>query len=162
MIIPKGISTGNIFQPTGSLYDFRFKSYGPLCVVHKSGDLDLVPIFQKIWPIVPGPEYIGCQKIRMIGPAVCPVHPSKTDIHIDIQTDKQTAVTNILCENRRFRKVKKTTICTSCQRSFLINCDKTLNVTISVHPVLNSRQIHMCTYRSCFIIHILLLSINVE
>ena len=39
----------NVFQPTRSLYDFRFKSYGPLCDFYKSGDLDLDlnPIFTK-------------------------------------------------------------------------------------------------------------------
>ena len=39
----------NVAQPTGSLYDFRFKSYGPLCDFYKSGDLDLdfYPIFTK-------------------------------------------------------------------------------------------------------------------
>ena len=31
----------NVFQPTRSLYDFRFKSYGILCDFYKSGDLDL-------------------------------------------------------------------------------------------------------------------------
>ena len=41
------------------------------------------------------------KKIRTIGQAVRPVEALKTDR----QTDKQTAVTNILFENRRFRKV---------------------------------------------------------
>ena len=37
----------NVFQLTKSFYDFRFKSYGPLCDIYKSGDLDLdlYPIF---------------------------------------------------------------------------------------------------------------------
>ena len=48
-----------------------------------------------------GREYIGSKKIRTIGQAVRPVEALKTDR----QTDKQTAVTNILFENRRFRKV---------------------------------------------------------
>ena len=30
----------NVLQPTRSLCHFRFKSYGPLCDFHKSGDLD--------------------------------------------------------------------------------------------------------------------------
>ena len=39
--LQKRHSIRNIAQPTGSLYDFRFKSYGPLCDFYKSGDLDL-------------------------------------------------------------------------------------------------------------------------
>ena len=47
-----GISTGNILQPTGSLYDFHWTSYDPLCIFfkfYKSGDLDLAfyQIFKK-------------------------------------------------------------------------------------------------------------------
>ena len=52
--------------------------------------------------IVLGLEDTFCQNIRTIGPAVWSVHREKTDR----QTNRQTAVTNILCENRRFRKVK--------------------------------------------------------
>ena len=38
-----------LLQPNRSLCHFRFKSYGPLSVFHKSGDLDLAfyPIFKK-------------------------------------------------------------------------------------------------------------------
>ena len=62
--------------------------------------------FSKNWiPIVLGLEDIFCQKIRTIGPAVWPVHRERTDRQTDTHTDTQTAVTNILFENRRFRKV---------------------------------------------------------
>ena len=39
----------NVMQLTRSLCHFRFKSYGPLCDFHKSGDLDLdfYPISKK-------------------------------------------------------------------------------------------------------------------
>ena len=45
--LQKRHSVRNVFQPTRSFYDFRFKSYGPLCDFYKSGDLDLdlYPIF---------------------------------------------------------------------------------------------------------------------
>ena len=39
--LQKRHSVRNVFQPTRSFYDFRFKSYGPLCDFYKSGDLDL-------------------------------------------------------------------------------------------------------------------------
>ena len=39
--LQKRHSIRNVMQPTRSLYDFRFKSYGLLCDFHKSGDLDL-------------------------------------------------------------------------------------------------------------------------
>ena len=39
--LQKRHSIRNILLPTGSLYHFRFKSYGLLCCFHKSGDLDL-------------------------------------------------------------------------------------------------------------------------
>ena len=37
----KRICERNHVLPPRSLYDFRFKSYGPLCDFHKNGDLDL-------------------------------------------------------------------------------------------------------------------------
>ena len=40
-VFPKRLSTENILQPTRSLYDVWLKSYGPLCVFHVWGDLDL-------------------------------------------------------------------------------------------------------------------------
>ena len=42
-------SIRNVLQPTRILYQFRFKSYGPLCDFRKSGDLDLdlYPILTK-------------------------------------------------------------------------------------------------------------------
>ena len=40
-VCPKRFSTENILQPTRSLYDIWFKSYGSLCVFHVWGDLDL-------------------------------------------------------------------------------------------------------------------------
>ena len=42
-------SMRNVLHPTRSLCHFRFKSYGPLSVLHKSGDLDLAlyRIFKK-------------------------------------------------------------------------------------------------------------------
>ena len=40
-VFPKRLSTENILQPTRSLYDVWFKSYGSLCVCHVWGDLDL-------------------------------------------------------------------------------------------------------------------------
>ena len=98
---------GNVVQPTRNLYHLRFKSYGPLCDFHKSGDLDLelYPIFKKFK--MPGSYELHtsvAKRIRTIGPVLWPVHPSKTDKHTDRQ-DRQTAVTNILCKNLRFCKV---------------------------------------------------------
>ena len=81
----------NVFQPTRSLYDFRFKSYGILCDFYKSGDLDLdlnPNLTKKLWPGVLGPEYINCKNFRKIGPVVWPVR-SRTDGQTR-QTDKQT------------------------------------------------------------------------
>ena len=54
------------------------------------------------------PEYISCHKIRPIGPVVWPVDREQTDKQNKQtykQTNRQTAVTNILRENQRFRKV---------------------------------------------------------
>ena len=99
----------NVLQPTGSLCHFRFKSYGPLSDFHKSGDLDLAfyPIFKK--KMLQG-HRTGIHRLskfqddRTIG-VVC---TSLKDRQTNKQTNRQTAVTNILCENRRFRKVMKT------------------------------------------------------
>ena len=87
------ISARNNLQPTRSLYDFRFKSYGLLCDFHKSGDLDLklYPIFKKI--NMPGSHELNtlaAKGIRTIGPVLWPVHPSETDKQTDRQTDRQT------------------------------------------------------------------------
>ena len=63
--------------------------------------------------------------IRMIGPAVWPVDPFKTDKRekeTHRQTDTQTVVTNILCENRRFRKVIMTD-----RPAKQVICEKILN-----------------------------------
>ena len=34
------------------------------------------------------PEYIDCKEIKTIGPALWPVHRSKTDRHTDIRTNR--------------------------------------------------------------------------
>ena len=50
------------------------------------------------------------KRIRTIGQSVWPVEPLKTDKrekHTRRHGDPKTVVTNILCENRRFRKVIK-------------------------------------------------------
>ena len=81
----------NVAQPTRSLYDFRFKSYGPLCDFYKSGDLDLdlYPIFTKKIARVLG-TYISCQIFRKIGPVVACT--SCNYGQTNRQTDRQTAV----------------------------------------------------------------------
>ena len=45
--LQKRHSVSNVLQPTRSLYDFRSRSYGTLCKVYKSGDLDL-----DLYPII--------------------------------------------------------------------------------------------------------------
>ena len=98
----------NILQPTRSLCRFRFKSYGPLSNLHKSDDLDiaLYPIVKKKSSALSRVQNTSsAKKIKTIGRAVRPVEPLKTDTQTNGQTNRQTAVTNILSENRRFRKV---------------------------------------------------------
>ena len=52
------------------------------------------------------PEYIDCQEIKTIGPVLWPVHRPRTEKQTDGQRDRQTAVTNILCEkSKTFAKV---------------------------------------------------------
>ena len=48
-LLQKRNSIRNVLQPTRNLCYFRYKSYGPLCDFHKSGDLDLdfYPISKK-------------------------------------------------------------------------------------------------------------------
>ena len=61
---------GNVLQPTRSLCHFRFKSYGPLSVFHKSGDLDLAlyPIFKKKSSALSRDQMTSsANKIRTIG-----------------------------------------------------------------------------------------------
>ena len=80
-------------QSTRSLYHFRFKSYGPLSVFHKSGDLDLAfyPIFKRKSSALSRDQMTSsAKKIRIIGQAVRPVEPLKTDKQTNRQTDRQT------------------------------------------------------------------------
>ena len=98
----------NVLQPTRSLCHFQFKSYGPLCDFYKSGDLDLdlYPIFTK--KICQGPwngvhRLSKFQKDWTSGVACTSCNYGQTDKRR--QTDRQTAVTNILCKNLRFCKV---------------------------------------------------------
>ena len=91
-LLQKRNSIRNILLPTRNLCYFRYKSYGPLCDFHKSGDLDLdfYPISKKKFWVVFELEYIICQKIRTIGPVVWPVHREQTDKQTDRQTRRQT------------------------------------------------------------------------
>ena len=108
--LQKRHSVRNVFQPTRSFYDFRFKSYGPLCDFYKSGDLDL-----DLYPILTqkncqGPwnwvhELSNFQKDRTSRVACTSCNYGQTNRQTDKQTDRQTAVTNILCKNLRFCKV---------------------------------------------------------
>ena len=82
---------GNVLQPTRSLCLFRFKSYGPLSVFHKSGDLDLAlyPIFKKKSSALSRDQMTSsANKIRTIGRAVRPVEPLKTDKQTNTQTNR--------------------------------------------------------------------------
>ena len=81
----------NVLQPTRSLCHFRFKSYGPLSVSHKSGDLDLAcyPIFQKKSSALSRVQKTSFgKKIRTIGLAVRPVEPLKTDKQTNRHTNR--------------------------------------------------------------------------
>ena len=94
--LQKRHSVRNVFQPTRSFYDFRFKSYGPLCDFYKSGDLDLdlYPIFTQKIARVLGTEYMSCRIFRKIGLVVWPVHRAITDRQTNRQTDKTDRQTN--------------------------------------------------------------------
>ena len=101
-------SIRNVMQLTRSLCHFRFKSYGPLCDFHKSGDLDLdfYPISKKIivvrtWTRI---HHMSKNQADRSSGVAC---TSRTDGQTNKQTDRQTAVTNILCKNLRFCKVMK-------------------------------------------------------
>ena len=100
--------TGNVLQPTRSLCHFRFKSYGPLSVFHKSGDLDLAlhPIFKKKSSALSRVQMTSsAKKIRTIGRAVRPVEPLKTDKQTSRQTDTQTNRGDQYTLRKVFRKV---------------------------------------------------------
>ena len=97
-------------QLTRSLCHFRFKSYGPLCDFHKSGDLDLDfdPISKKNNLGGPWTRIHHMSKVRddrSSGVACRSRTDGQTDRQADKQTDRQTVVTNILCKNLRFCKV---------------------------------------------------------
>ena len=83
----------NVLQPTRSLCHFRFKSYGPLCDFHKSGDLDLdiYPIFTK--KICQGPwnwvhQLSKFQKNWANGVACTSCNYGQTDKQTDRQTNR--------------------------------------------------------------------------
>ena len=93
-------------QLTRNLCHFRFKRYGPLCDFHKSGDLDLdfYPISKKFivgrtWTRI---HHMSKNQADRSSGVAC---TSRTDGQTNKQTDRQTAVTNILCKNLRFCKV---------------------------------------------------------
>ena len=94
--LQKRHSVRNTLQATRSLYDFQWFSQKWWSWPWPSSDINKTKVRS-----VREPEYISCQNIRTIGPVVWPVHHKLSDR----QTYTQTAVTNILCENRRFRKV---------------------------------------------------------
>ena len=102
----------NVLQPTRSLCHFRFKSYGHYLIFTKVVTLTLPFVRlskKKVLHCRVSRRHLLQQKSRTIGQAVRPVEPLKTDKQTNRQTrrqaDRQTAVTNILSENRRFRKV---------------------------------------------------------
>ena len=67
-----------------------------------------------------GTEYISCKNFGKIEPVVWPVHRSITDR----QTDRQTAVTNILCKNLRFCKVTNRGDQYTLQKSTILQSNK--------------------------------------
>ena len=126
---PIGISSRINLQPTRSLYDFRFKSYGPLCDFYKSGDLDLdlYPIFtpkkcQGPWNWVH--ELSNFPKDRTSRVACTSCNYGQTNRQTDKQTDRQTAVTNILCKNLRFCKVTNRGDQYTLQKSTILQSNK--------------------------------------
>ena len=85
----------NVMQLSRSLCDFRFKSYGPLCDFHKSGDLDLdfYPISKKNnmgrpWTRIH--HMSKFQKYCTTGVACTSRNYGQTDKQTDRQTDRQT------------------------------------------------------------------------
>ena len=113
-LLQKRNSIRNVMQPTRNLCNFRYKSYGPLCDFHKSGDLDLdfYPISKKknlgrFWTRIH--HMSKNQDDRSSGVACTSRTDGQTNRQTrrqtDRQTDRQTAVTNILCKNLRFCKV---------------------------------------------------------
>ena len=102
----------NVLQATRSLCHFRFKSYGHYLIFTKVVTLTLPFVRlskKKVLHCRVSRRHLLQKKSRTIGQAVRPVEPLKTDKQTNRQTrrqaDRQTAVTNILSENRRFRKV---------------------------------------------------------
>ena len=90
---PKRNYIRNVVQPTRSLCHFRFDSYGPLSVSHKSGDLDLGfnPIFKKKSSALSRVQKTSFgKKNRTIGQEIRPVERLKTDKQTNKQTNKQT------------------------------------------------------------------------
>ena len=87
----KSHSSWNVFQPTRSLYDFRFKSYGILCDFYKSGDLDLdlnpnltKKLWRRTWTRIH--QLYKFQRDRPSG-VTC---TSRTDGQTNRQTNRQT------------------------------------------------------------------------
>ena len=119
-------SIRNVMQLTRSLCHFRFKSYGPLCDFHKSGDLDLdfYPISKKIivvrtWTRI---HHMSKNQADRSSGVAC---TSRTDGQNNKQTDRQTAVTNILCKNLRFCKVTNRGDQYTLQKSTILQSNKT-------------------------------------
>ena len=80
-------------QPTGNLYDFRFKSYGPLCDFYKNGDLDLdlnpnltKKLYRGTWTWVH--QLYKFQKDRTSGVACTTDGREQTDRQTDRQTNR--------------------------------------------------------------------------
>ena len=100
--LQKRHSIRNVAQPTGSLYDFRFKSYGPLCDCYKSGDLDLdlnpnltKKLYRVTWTWVH--QLYKFQKDRTSGVA-CTIANRRTDKQTNRQTDERALRECILCK----------------------------------------------------------------
>ena len=89
----------NVLQPTINLCYFRYKSYGPLCDFHKSGDLDLdfYPIskknnFGRFWTRI---HHMSKNQDDRSSGVACTSRTDgqtnrQTDTHTDRQTDRQT------------------------------------------------------------------------
>ena len=94
-LFQKWNSIRNVLQPTRNLCYFRYKSYGPLCDFHKSGDLDLdfYPISKKInlgrfWTRIH--HMSKNQDDRSSGVACTSRTDGQTDRQTRRQTDRQT------------------------------------------------------------------------
>ena len=87
-LLQKRNSIRNVLHPTRNLCYFRYKSYGPLCDFHKSGDLDLdfYPISKKKHLGRPWTRIHHMSKNRSSGVA----WTSRTDGQTDKQTNRQT------------------------------------------------------------------------